>query len=163
MEAKSSHASYQSAHAQSGSSCQHAHVASIMQCNMHYLRRLYSSSIGFQWGEYVLSEDQNGRQRLFKLKEEAVFKSSIGNIAHRDIATRAPCQKFETDLGAKLLLRRPTLAEYVCLMKRVATPAYPKDIWALLGYMDIGGGARVVEAGTGSGALTLHLSNQGAH
>ena len=46
-------------------------------------------------------------------------------------------------------------------MQRVATPTYPKDIWAMLGYMDIVGGATVIEAGTGSGAMTLHLSNRG--
>ena len=129
---------------------------------MHNLKRFYSSrTIGFQWGEFLLWEDQKGRQRLFRLKEGAVLKSSVGNVPHEDIAERMPCQQFKTHLGADLQFRRPSLAEYVCLMKRAATPTYPKDIWALLGYMDIGGGATVIEAGSGSGAMTLHLSNQG--
>ena len=117
----------------------------------------------FQWGEFVLSEDQKARQRLFKLKEGGVVNSSSGQIAHKEIIGREPCQKFVTDDGFHLWLRRPTLAEYVCLMQRAATPTYPKDIWAMMGYLDIGGGSRVIEAGSGSGALALHLSNHGEH
>lgn len=100
---------------------------------------------------------------MFQLKEGAVLNSSVGRVAHSKIAGQAPCQTFQSDQGAKLWLRRPTLADYVCLMQRAATPTYPKDIWAMLGYLDIGRGAKVIEAGSGSGALTLHLSNLGVH
>lgn len=128
--------------------------------NMLILRRLYSSG-EFQWGEFVLSQERKGRQRLFKLRQGAALNSPSGQIPHEEIAGKPPCQKFITNSGTSLWLRRPSLAEYVCLMQRQAAPAYPKDIWAMLGYLDIGGGSTVVEAGSGSGALTLHLSNQG--
>lgn len=136
----------------------HAHVP--LASNMHWLKRLYSS---FKWGEFVLVENQKGRQRLFQLKKGSLLNSSAaGQVPHSEIVGKLPCQTFETDRNSiKIWVRRPTLAEYVCLMQRVATPSYPKDIWAMLGYLDITGGARVIEAGSGSGALTLHLSNQG--
>ena len=133
----------------------HAHVPLF---TMHWQKRLYSS---FKWGEFVLVENMKGRQRLFQLKEGSLLKSSAGQVPHSDIVGKLPCQAFETDRSIKVWVRRPTLAEYVCLMQRAATPSYPKDIWAMLGYLDITGGARVIEAGSGSGALTLHLSNQG--
>ena len=125
---------------------------------MLWLKRLYSC---FKWGEFVLVENQKGRQQLFQLKEGSLLNSSAGQLPHSEIVGKHPCQTFETDRSIKLWVRRPTLAEYVCLMQRAATPSYPKDIWAMLGYLDIAGGARVIEAGSGSGALTLHLSNQG--
>ena len=128
---------------------------------MHWLKRLYRLYSCFKWGEFVLVENQKGRQRLFQLKEGSLLNSSVGQLPHSEIVGKLPCQTFETDQSIKLWVRRPTLAEYVCLMQRAATPSYPKDIWAMLGYLDIAGGARVIEAGSGSGALTLYLSNQG--
>lgn len=129
---------------------------------MYIFRRL-CSSVRFQWSEIVLAEDLKGRQRLFQLKEGGRYDSSAGHVFHEEIVGNVQNQKFKTHLGCEIWLRRPTLAEYICLMRRVATPTYPKDIWALLGYLDIGGGAVVIEAGTGSGALTLHLSKLGMH
>ena len=123
--------------------------------------RRWSSSIAFQWGEYALAEDKKGRQRLLQLQEGSVFHSSSGYIKHDEIIGQAPCQKFRTHTGSVVWFRRPRLDEYVCLWQRSATPTYPKDIWAMMGYLNIGGGARVIEAGTGSGAMTLYLSNHG--
>lgn len=127
---------------------------------MQRIRRLYSS-VGFQYGEYVLAEDRKGRQRLFQLKEGSTFDGSSGQLKHKEIIGKSPCQTFKTHTGSWVWLHRPRLAEYICLMQRAATPTYPKDIWAMMGYLDIGGGATVIEAGTGSGAMTLHLSNHG--
>ena len=129
---------------------------------MQRIRR-WSSSVAFQWGEYVLAEDKKGRQRLFKLKQDAIFQSSSGYIKHDEITGKTPCQRFKTHIGSSVWFRRPRLDEYVCLLPRAATPTYPKDIWAMIGYLNVGGGARVIEAGAGSGAMTLYLSNHGVH
>jgi tRNA (adenine57-N1/adenine58-N1)-methyltransferase len=123
-------------------------------------RRWYSSAV-FQWGEYVLAEDKKGRQRLFQLQEGSVFHASSGCLKHDEIIGQSPCQRFTTHIGSSVWFRRPRLDEYVCLMQRSATPTYPKDIWAMMGYLNIGGGATVIEAGTGSGGMTLYLSSHG--
>jgi tRNA (adenine57-N1/adenine58-N1)-methyltransferase len=59
--------------------------------------------------------------------------------------------------GADYLVLRPLLAEYVVSMPRGAAVIYPKDAAQVLTMADIFPGARVVEAGVGSGALTAHL------
>ena len=60
-----------------------------------------------------------------------------------------------TNRGSRLLALRPTFAEQVVERKRRAQPIYPKDLGAILVHADIYPGASVVEAGTGTGALTL--------
>src|SRR6266576_646956 len=60
-----------------------------------------------------------------------------------------------TQLGARLLAVRPTFAEQVTGRRRQTQPIYPKDLGAILVGADIHPGARVLEAGTGTGALTL--------
>lgn len=57
-----------------------------------------------------------------------------------------------------MLLLRPRLADYILKMKRGAQVVYPKDIGPILMYADVGPGMTVLEAGTGSGALTLGLT-----
>ena len=68
-----------------------------------------------------------------------------------------------TALGGRVTLRRPSLEEYTLLMSRGATPSYSSVIYTTLCMLDIGPGSKVVEAGTGSGAMTLHLSRIGEH
>src|SRR6266576_3458520 len=60
-----------------------------------------------------------------------------------------------TQLGARLLAVRPTFAEQVTGRRRQTQPIYPKDLGAILVGADIYPGARVLEAGTGTGALTM--------
>ena len=64
---------------------------------------------------------------------------------------------MRTNTGATLVALRPTLAEFVLKMKRGAQVVYPKDIAMILLQGDIFPGASVLEAGAGSGALTLAL------
>ena len=59
--------------------------------------------------------------------------------------------------GARLLALRPTFAERVSGRRRQAQPIYPKDLAAILMYADIHPGASVLEAGSGTGALTAAL------
>lgn len=47
-------------------------------------------------------------------------------------------------------------------MPRGPAPSYPKDVVALINMMDVGAGSRVLEAGSGSGGMTLYLSRAGA-
>jgi tRNA (adenine57-N1/adenine58-N1)-methyltransferase len=60
-------------------------------------------------------------------------------------------------MGLRYLALRPTLAEFVLEMPRGAQVIYPKDLAMILFWADVYPGCRVLEAGTGSGALTLAL------
>ena len=64
---------------------------------------------------------------------------------------------FTTEAGGKFVMLRPRLTDYILKMKRGAQVVYPKDIGPILVFGDIGPGAVVLEAGTGSGALTMAL------
>jgi tRNA (adenine57-N1/adenine58-N1)-methyltransferase len=59
--------------------------------------------------------------------------------------------------GVDYLALRPLLSDFVLSMPRGATVVYPKDAAAIVGQADIYPGARVLEAGAGSGALTCSL------
>ena len=116
----------------------------------------------FQFGETVLAVDHKRRKKLFQLKENGKY-ARHGNLFHTEIVGCKPGTFKLHCHSVKVLIRRPTLEEYVTLMKRGPTPSYVKDIWALVGMLNIGPGSCVVEAGSGSGALTLHLSQAGVH
>jgi tRNA (adenine57-N1/adenine58-N1)-methyltransferase len=63
----------------------------------------------------------------------------------------------ETTSGEPLLLLRPTYAQLIPNLPRRAQPIYPKDVGPILLWGDIAAGMRVVEVGTGPGAVTLAL------
>jgi tRNA (adenine57-N1/adenine58-N1)-methyltransferase len=68
-------------------------------------------------------------------------------------------EKIETNLGIPFYLLRPTLDEMVMKIKRLTQILYPKDIGMILMKACIFPGARVIECGSGSGALTTALAN----
>ena len=114
----------------------------------------------FQYGEFVLAADLRGKEKLFCLRKEGVFATHNGHVPHGVIVGHTPGKQYNIK-GSHVTFRRPSLWEYVLLMKRGATPTYPKDIWAMLGLLDLSSGQTVLEAGSGSGALTLYLSKHG--
>ena len=68
---------------------------------------------------------------------------------------------MHTSRGARLVAVRPTLAEYVLEMPRGAQVIYPKDLGPILVLADVFPGARMLESGVGSGALTSALVRSG--
>ncbi|XP_068042625.1 tRNA (adenine(58)-N(1))-methyltransferase, mitochondrial isoform X2 [Anomalospiza imberbis] len=116
----------------------------------------------FRAGELALAEVRRKHNATLKLlcrlAAEAVLSSPGGGLPHRDIIGQLPGQVLRTPDGKRLLLRRPSLDEYVLLMPRGPTIAYPKDVSALLMMMDIHPGDTVLETGSGSGAMSLFLS-----
>ncbi|NWV83805.1 TR61B protein, partial [Dasyornis broadbenti] len=116
----------------------------------------------FRAGELALVEvprkHNTTLKLLCRLAAEAVLTSPGGVLPHRDIIGQLPGQVLRTLGGTQLLLRRPSLEEYVLLMPRGPTIAYPKDINAMLMMTDIHPGDTVLETGSGSGAMSLFLS-----
>jgi len=111
----------------------------------------------FQDGEQALLIDQRGRRHLFLLRTGDTFHSDRGFIHHDAIIGQPDGSWVRTSKGTRYLALRPTLAEYVLDMPRGAQVIYPKDLAMVIFWADIFPGARVLEAGMGSGALTMAL------
>lgn len=108
-------------------------------------------------GEPVLLVDRKDRRYLLTLRAGAVSDLRGGKLSHDQLIGTAEGRPVQTTRGERFLLLRPTLAEFVLEMPRGAQIIYPKDLATILLVADIYPGATVLEAGTGSGALTMVL------
>lgn len=108
-------------------------------------------------GEWVRLTDQRGRRHNFELVPGKRFFSSRGHIEHDDLIGREEGFSIPSSAGGDYLVFRPLLSEFVVSMPRGAAVVYPKDSAQIVALADIFPGARVVEAGVGSGALTCSL------
>jgi tRNA (adenine57-N1/adenine58-N1)-methyltransferase len=108
-------------------------------------------------GDLVLLVDTKRRRHLVTLEPGGEFHSHAGIVRHDDLLGRDEGTTVRTTLGARIVAVRPTLAEYVLEMPRGAQVIYPKDLGPILMLADVYPGARVLESGVGSGALTLTL------
>lgn len=109
------------------------------------------------YGERVQVTDVKGAKHTFTLDPNGYFQSRRGSFHHRDVVGRDEGTVLVTEEGHELLLLRPLLADYVLSMPRGAQVVYPKDSGQVIALGDIFPGARVLEAGVGSGALTMNL------
>ena len=110
----------------------------------------------FEFGEWVLLTSQKGKKWLVQV-EDAPFSSHLGGIHLGDIAGKEEGDWLVTSKGAKLMLFRPALQDYIFSMKRRTQIIYPKDLSAMIFYGDVYPGCAVLETGIGSGALALAL------
>lgn len=108
-------------------------------------------------GEPILLIDRKERRYLLTLRAGAVADLRGGKLPHDQLIGTSEGRRVQTTRGEWFLLLRPTLAEYVLEMPRGAQIIYPKDLATILLVGDIYPGAVVLEAGTGSGALTMAL------
>ncbi len=106
--------------------------------------------------------DNKGRRHLVTLVPGSAFHTHAGIVDHDQIIGRDEGTAVRSTAGARYLALRPTLAELVLEMPRGAQVIYPKDLAAILMLADVHPGARVFEAGVGSGALSLALLGAGA-
>jgi tRNA (adenine57-N1/adenine58-N1)-methyltransferase len=116
----------------------------------------------FAEGDRVLLLDRKGRRYLVTLAAGGEFHTHAGWVRHTDVIGREEGATVRSTSGAGYLAVRPTLADFVLKMPRGAQVIYPKDLGALLVLADIFPGARVLEAGVGSGALSMTLVRAGA-
>ncbi len=115
-----------------------------------------------QPGEAVLFVDSKGRRNLVTLVEGGEYHTHTGPIPFADVLGSEEGARVLTTGGAKYMVVRPTLSEYVLKMKRGAQVIYPKDLGPILLLADVFPGARVLEAGVGSGALSMTMLRAGA-
>lgn len=111
----------------------------------------------FRAGERVQLTDTKGRKYTTLLTHEGYFQSQRGNFHHRELIGQPEGTVFETETGHVLQALRPLVSDYVLSMPRAATPVYPKDAGQIIQQGDVFPGARVFEAGVGSGGLSLSL------
>jgi tRNA (adenine57-N1/adenine58-N1)-methyltransferase len=116
----------------------------------------------FEPGERVLLFDSKGRRYLVVLEEGGEFHSHAGFVPHDAVLGHDEGTTVRSSRGARYIAVRPTLAEVVLKMPRGAQVIYPKDLGPILIMADIFPGARVLEAGLGSGAMSMALLRAGA-
>jgi len=114
-------------------------------------------SAPFESGERALLVDRRGRRYLITLKAGERFHFHQGFVDHDAIIGSAEGIKLAASSGASLIAYRPSLADFILKMPRGAQVIYPKDVGYIIVEADVYPGATVLEAGTGSGALTLAL------
>lgn len=111
----------------------------------------------FQSGERVHLIDKKERPYALTLKAGEIFQHSGDRISHDDIIGKPDGTTVQFSNGKLMVAVHPTLAEYTLKMPRGAQVIYPKDLAVIPMWADIYPGARVFEAGVGSGALTMAL------
>jgi tRNA (adenine57-N1/adenine58-N1)-methyltransferase len=111
----------------------------------------------FKAGDRVQLTDPKGKLYTFTITPGKEWHTHKGWITHDDLIGLPEGSVVSTTAGLKFTAFIPLLADYVLSMPRGATIVYPKDAAMIVGVADIYPGARVLEAGVGSGALTLSL------
>lgn len=110
-----------------------------------------------QAGERVTLTDPKGRRHSVLLAEGGTFHTTKGAIAHDALIGGPDGNVVASAGGVSYVAFRPLLEEFTVTMPRGAAVIYPKDAAQILVQADIFPGARVLEAGVGSGSLSLHV------
>ena len=121
-----------------------------------------SADLGANRGRFVAGDrvqltDQKGKIYSITITPGKEWHTHKGWIIHDDLIGLPEGSVVSTSAGLKFTAFIPLLTDYVLSMPRGATIVYPKDAALIVGFADIFPGARVLEAGVGSGALTLSL------
>ena len=111
----------------------------------------------FQVGDQVQLTDPKGRHHTITLDPGKAFHTHKGAFSHDELIGAPEGSVVRTTGNIQYLALRPLLSDYVLSMPRGAAVVYPKDAGQIVTMADIFPGARVVEAGVGSGALSCSL------
>jgi tRNA (adenine57-N1/adenine58-N1)-methyltransferase len=111
----------------------------------------------FAVGDRVQLTDAKGRHYTMVLQPGGEFHTHRGVIALDTVIGLPEGSVVKSTSGDAFLALRPLLVDYVMSMPRGAQVIYPKDVAQIVHEGDIFPGARVLEAGAGSGALTCSL------
>lgn len=111
----------------------------------------------FQAGDRVQLTGPKGRLNTITLVKGGLFGTHRGDVKHDDIIGQPDGSIIASQSGVEYLALKPLLNDFVLSMPRGAAIVYPKDAAQILVAGDIFPGATVVEAGVGSGALSMYL------
>lgn len=109
-------------------------------------------------GDLVLLQSDPWKQSIFQLSEGTEIQTHKGTIRHDDLIGKAWGSIVSSHLGSDFLLLQPSLRDILLHLPRQSQIIFPKDLGYILLRLSIGLGSRVVEAGTGSGALTTAMA-----
>lgn len=116
------------------------------------------SNLGFfAAGDRIQLTDSKGKLYSFTITPGKEWHTHKGWITHDDLIGLPEGSVVSTTAGLSFSAFKPLLADFVLTMRRGATIVYPKDAAMIVGVADVFPGARVLEAGVGSGALTISL------
>jgi tRNA (adenine57-N1/adenine58-N1)-methyltransferase catalytic subunit len=108
-------------------------------------------------GERVQLTDEKGRMNTITLTAGGAFHTHRGFLSHDLLIGASEGTVVSNTTGHQYQALRPLLSDFVLSMPRGAAVVYPKDAGQIITMADIYPGARVVEAGVGSGALSISL------
>lgn len=123
----------------------------------NHLNQVIQNSGSFRVGDRVQLTGPKGKLNTITLEPGKVFHTHRGILLHDDIIGLLDGSVVTNNVGVEHLALRPLLNDFVMSMPRGAAIIYPKDAAQILAQADIFPGATVVEAGVGSGALSLWL------
>lgn len=116
--------------------------------------------------EEIINENMNvilfldeKRKWLVKVKKKAFFHTHKGVINLEELINKNFGESIKSNLGYRFWVLKPTLYDYIMNCKRPTQIIYPKDIGLILLKLGIGPGKKIIEVGTGSGALTMAIAN----
>jgi tRNA (adenine57-N1/adenine58-N1)-methyltransferase len=119
----------------------------------------------FSEGDRIQLTDPKGKMYTFTITQGKEWHTHKGWIVHNDLIGLPEGSVVSTSAGLKFTAFKPLLGDFVLSMPRGATIVYPKDAAMIVGVADVFPGAKVIEAGVGSGALSISLlraiGNQG--
>lgn len=108
-------------------------------------------------GSLVTITDQKGRSHTVTLEENKQFFTNHGSIEHNEILTSGEGGVVASSSGMLYTIFLPALQDFVVGMPRGAAVIYPKDAAQIVEIGDMKPGSKVLEAGVGSGSLSLHI------
>jgi tRNA (adenine57-N1/adenine58-N1)-methyltransferase len=111
----------------------------------------------FSEGDRIQLTDPKGKMYTFTITQGKEWHTHKGWIVHNDLIGLPEGSVVSTSAGLKFTAFKPLLGDFVLSMPRGATIVYPKDAAMIVGVADVFPGAKVIEAGVGSGALSISL------
>ena len=108
--------------------------------------------------DLVLLIGQDRKQFVLRLQAGGQLQTHRGCINHDDLLGQPLGREIHSHLGYPFVVLEPSTFDLIKQLKRTTQIMYPKDIGYLLLKLNVMPGSRVIEAGTGSGGLTLALA-----
>ena len=111
----------------------------------------------FSAGDRIQLTDPKGKMYTFTITPGKEWHTHKGWIVHNDLIGLPEGSVVSTSAGLQFTAFKPLLGDFVLSMPRGATIVYPKDAAMIIGVADVFPGAKVIEAGVGSAALSISL------